>query len=222
MLIQRLIMVVLVAVAVPTYCLAQHPAEGQPLNPLDGLYAAGNSDRTPAWDFGDIVMTGNKPEPGSLTQLEKYMVAGTSASALPNGLGLAPWKQEVWAAVAAYYRIYGKVPARLTPDALLQLPQLSSANDQFLSIYRNPLTGEWPRLDARNPAPGDVFIKPLNPAEMRYYANMSKRYTAEWYGGADPYAAQPHKRLDGKVWYVRVYGLHGILCEQFYWVMEDY
>jgi hypothetical protein len=110
----------------------------------------------------------------------------------------------------------------LTPDLLRQIPQLSQASDEFLSIYSNPLTGGWPRLNATSPSPGDLFIKPLDQEEMRYYANKSRTYTAQWYKGIEPGSPTPHKKLDGKVWYVRMYGLHGVLCEQFYWVMEDY
>jgi hypothetical protein len=211
---------ILLGLLTPVAAWASHPAEGQQSLPLAGEYAAGNNDRTPDWDFGEIRMTDIKPDPATLSDMERYMVAGTATSTLPNGLGLLPWKQEIWSAVVNYYDTFGTVPTELNPQVLRQIPGLANASDEFLQIYSNPLTGAWPRMDASTQSPGDVFIRPLTETEMRYYGTRSRTYWQEWFNGTDLHHRK--RRLDGKVWYVRVYGLHGVLCEQFYWMMEEY
>lgn len=203
----------------------QHPATGHEHGQLERIYAGGNSNRSAAWDFGNIIMTDIKPEPETLSPLELYMVAGVNSSSLPGGLPLRSYWMEVWTVASRYYESFGSMPAVLDEKHLRRLPDLNQLDAEMLSVYRNPLTGEWPRLDAQQHSSGDFYIKPLSLPEMRYYAILQPTWNAQWFDGqltGAPSDLGVNAALDGKVYYVKMYGLKGVLYEQFIFKMKAY
>jgi hypothetical protein len=199
-----------------------HPAEGHETNSLARLYSSNNT-RGPEWDFNDITRTTDKPPIESLTQLERYMLAGTTSSSLSNGSALGPWVDDMFILINKYYEAFGTIPEEFNPTEMRKLPDLKTMPFETLSIYSNPLTAKWAKLNARSFSPGDLYIRPLTQPEMRYYANLNPIYDRQWYRGEAPGAGSRYKsRLAGKVYYVRMYGLKGVIREDFYFLMAPY
>jgi len=80
----------------PIPAMAAHPAAGHEAESLERRYGGGKPDLPPAWDYGEITRTTSKPEAHTLTELERYMVAGSRTSNLPGQPGLGPWVLAVY------------------------------------------------------------------------------------------------------------------------------
>jgi hypothetical protein len=111
--------------------------------------------------------------------------------------------------VSRFYDAHGYVPERLTPD-LIQTANKAFMSSEMQDVYRNPFTGEWPRLNPMDAyQPGDLVIRPLTGEEMQHFAALNPHYKDVWFGTRmiNPITnAEAVTQLDTKVFYVRVYG----------------
>jgi hypothetical protein len=93
-----------------------------------------------------------------------------------------------------------------------------------LEHFKSPITNEFPRLDAKEFTPGQVYMRPLTEAEMRQFAEMVPEYQQAWFAGvvANPDTSEvlDHVQQMSPVYYVRVYGEHGVLVETIEFLMS--
>lgn len=216
-------------VVMPASVLAAHPAAGGAPEDISGWYT---SCTGPDENYGEITFVAGQDKPAldSLTDMERYLVGGIHRSR--KGGSMLPWYQHVYFAACAYYKLTGQWPRVLSIDELKQLPELKRRPAAELEIYRNPLTGNWPRLDAKELSPGDMYLKPLTPEEMRHFADENAGFQRVWFDGVgtdwdamqrgESFAQSQTKRvtLMGPVCYVRVYGLNGVLMTDFVYATE--
>jgi hypothetical protein len=116
---------------------------------------------------------------------------------------------QTFKAVLAYERAHGRIPAVLDEEALRSIPGYTAWFERepgMIDVFRNPLTGAWPRLDAQEHSPGDMFIRILNEAEKVQYARMMGLWEV-WFGTG------PGERLCSPVFYQRIYGWDGPIYE---------
>ncbi|MDQ3024373.1 MAG: hypothetical protein M3R04_08340 [bacterium] len=215
------ILTLIVFAVIPVEAVAPHPSVGHNTNQIHGY-----PDQAPAsWSYGELTFLGPDKFPAveDLTDVERYMLAGTATSPFSSKAGLPSWHMSVWAAVHRIYNETGAVPDRLTPEVLRASPAYSSLSDAGLDVFRNPITGEWPRLNAKQFSPGDVYMHPLTQDEMRHYAGLTPSYRLQWFEGKgldreklsrggnvdEMYTAD--YTLEGPVWFVRIYGEKGVI-----------
>ena len=170
------------------------------------------------WSIGDVQFYDpqSKPPLESLTDTERYMLAGTVDSSLPSGSALGPWFQQVYMAALKLYQRHGSIPEVLDPDQLRELPEFAQIPQGLLDVYRNPLTGEWPRLRSMDPSPGDLFIHVLSDSEMQFIAQRSPYRQKLWFGGKAlngdvNWEQNKSIKLIERPFYIRLYGWNGVL-----------
>jgi len=191
-----------------------HPADGYTPEELSPAYGTESMGLPPEWGIGDLTFTRPYPDPAGLTAQERYIVAGARGYG-PLGERLLPWYNDVWAAVSAIYERDGSMPGMLTEELVRSVAKNpENVSQAWVDHFRSPLTNEFPRLDAAAFSPGDVYIRTLTEAEKSHFASLLGEYdhnfnrgemlntiTGEW--------VRAH--LAGEVYYVRVYGLTGVL-----------
>jgi hypothetical protein len=202
-----------------------HPADGQTPN---DIYNYENGPPT-SWSHGEMTFIDpeDKPALDSLTQLERYMLAGAKGSNTSTGNELPAWLEAIFLATSKYYAEYGAVPPVLDETALRSIRGFETMPGELLDVYRNPLTGQWPRLDAQSLSPGDVFIFPLDESERNFIAERSPYHYKLWveniagdWGNLDQYdnyadAFNQGVQLTGPPFYMRVYGFNGVIWNDF-------
>lgn len=216
--------------AFQTLALAAHPAEGgQPIRST--FYEADTSPR-PSDSLGDLSFIGreDKPEWDQLSPMEQYMLGGIN-NRPGSGKSLLPWHINLYAMVSHFYEEFGYVPEVLTDVEVHQTPGFEEAEGVLLDQLRNPLTGEWPRLNAANPSPGDVYMRPLTDEEMRYFAQVDSSYGKHWFENlafdSNKFAAgvpmdqcwTSQERLEGRPFYLRMYGRNGTILTRIEYFM---
>ena len=213
---------ILALVLAPLVALA-HPAEGQTARDVSYFYDTGI---TSAFNWGVFTFadTQDKQPQSSLTNIEKYMIAGTEPR---DGHALDPWYVQVFAIAAAYYKAFNSLPDALSPEAVKRIPGLEQISDEQLELLRNPLTGAWPNLNAQAFSPGDLYLQPLTPADMQHFAaalpNLGKVWmmgltidTDRAMGGANLADCFTQRcEMYTPPFYVRVYGRTGTLITDF-------
>jgi hypothetical protein len=203
--------------------LSAHPVHGHKAHSIDHMYDE-DGGLPASWSYGDITFTNKRAPVALLSEEEKYMIAGASSSEL-RAVGLLPWETVIFIAVDRFYEKYGYVPSVLTPDVIRSIPGKERLAEKELEEYRNPLTDEWPRLDAKTPSPGNLYVKHLSKDEMQHFAEKAINWELEWFGhkkymGEEKgYVAAD---LSSEVYYFRMYGAHGILCENFQYRMTRF
>lgn len=150
----------------------------------------------------------------NLTQLEQYMLMGVESSDLKSGYGLPPWSDSVFMLVNKFYLQYGYVPEQLTPDIIKMTPGCEQMADDEMAVYSNPLTGEWPLLQAKDQSVGNVYIRPLTEDEINYFVDHGETYLRQ------PTEYSQAGARTSPVYYMRVYGLQGVLLNGFYFISE--
>lgn len=195
-------------------CWAAHPAER--FIPRENTSLGG---ATPEDNINDLTFLGldERPQASQLTALENYMLAGADDPATSQ-MALLPWYLDVATAAGRIYDATGKLPAVLDDTALRSIPGWEQVGEEELALYRNPLTGNWPRLDAVEPSPGDLYLRPLTEVEKQWLASRHLAYQKCWYEGLgfDSAAYESglayedcftkSERLVGQVYYLRMYG----------------
>lgn len=201
---------------------ASHPAEGMPVNDISSQYSP-NWGMKPEWGIDDLTFTQPKPEWNDLTQMEQYILAGVSRSGLPSGEPLDPWTTDIFRVVRAYYEEYGQIPQVLNDEIIRSTPGYKNISESRLAVYRNPLTGDWPLLNASTPSPGDVYIRSLTHNEMGHFAVLVPYYQHLWFDGLSLNSEGDYSvssQLASDVYYIRVYGWSGPIVETFQYVYK--
>ena len=202
-----------------------HPAEGQKIRaetPDRLMYEISfeaNSQLGEEWNFGDVQLALPLQTPDSLTDLEWYIVNGAETCPFSE-YGMAAWYYQIAEYVHQYYTKHGVIPEQFGPEILSMCPGLHHVDPRAADIYRNPFTGEWPRLDAREQSPGDVFVKILTEEEALHFAMLKPNLYA--YCNTHIYNHPIHgptriKPAHKGVLYIRVYGLQGVIVNMLYY-----
>jgi len=190
-----------------------HPSDGLEPLPLPPSYGTDGCDFGPEFNHGDLVFTRPYPDPDTLTNAERYIIVGCQGSTPEQNM--LPWTYYIWHCAEALDERLGHVPDQLSEELLREVGARSTAT---FELFKSPLTGNYPRLTAATASPGDVYIRALTPEEMRFFAGKAKPYQELWYDGkrTDPRTGEVLEKvkLDGKVYYVRVYGWHGVILSE--------
>jgi len=203
----------------PLTAYAEHPIHGHQANPrFDDIYCP---DRTypVEWTTGDLTFVEKLPEPSSLTEEEKYIIAGSVSSAYSNKAGLAPWKAAILSIVTRHYNEYGFVPGQLTPDVIRRISGCAKMSDDQLDEFRNPLTDEWPLIQARQHSPGDVYMRALKEDEILHFAKLNPAFEMMWIENRH-YNPETNKddlylKPSGPIFYMRIYGWSEVIHNSF-------
>lgn len=190
--------------------------------PLSARYGQEGFGLPPEYSINDVVFPASYPDPASLSEGERAMIS-TGASGYDSS-----WAEYVYELAAMYYNNTGKLPATIDLDLLKAIyaePDKVTAED--LEKYRCPLTGEIPRLDAKEFSPGNLYLQPISEEEQRYIADLDYSFNLWWFehkyyvpGVANP----PLASIKGTPpVYYRVYGEHAVLEAgiAFSWTFED-
>jgi len=204
---------------------ADHPALGQPTGNLKTFYS--QEGLPPEWSLGDIVFSpaNMKPAPEELTEIEKYIVAGTTSTAYNAAVGHKPWRTELLIMTDHFNGELGYIPEVLSGDAIRMIPGYGDMTDEDLALYRSPITGEWPKLNAYSDSPGDVYIRPLTMGEKAHFAELNPTWNRRWF---ERILADPIRGCDRDidyitpVYYVRIYGEEKVLVEILKYFMLTY
>jgi hypothetical protein len=195
-----------------------HPVHGHKARSFIKYIYGPDHGHPSSWSQGDITFPESYPPVSALTEEEKYIIAGSDSSAWSRTAGLCDWVNSTQSMVAKFYDQYGYVPDQLTPAIVRSIQGMEQFGDENLRQYLNPLTDEWPKLKAAAPSPGDIYIRPLTADEISHYAGKSKNCRDIWIDGRwkDPSTGEyvPVK-LDGKVYYMRVYGWNAVIYANF-------
>jgi hypothetical protein len=206
--------VVLLLVWTTTATAAGHPSDGYPAKPLPERYGTADYGYGPEYSVGDLVFTQDYPAPDSLSHEERYMLSGCVSG--PQGWSLRPWREEVLMLVLAYYSQYETIPSRITPDVIAAVSADGAASEERLAIYRSPITGDFPALDAVDFEPGQVYCRLLTIGEMEHIASVDPSRRELWFGSQwiNPKTreVEPATSVSPPL-YLRVYGKNGTIYE---------
>lgn len=206
-----LVLLMLVMMITPSISLA-HPADGYATNPLPEGYGTIEYHTGPVNGIGVMTFTCPYPSPESLTEAEKYVIAGTVSG--PEGQALQPWVYQIGQVISFYYQKEGYIPGRFSTDMLFALEYGDSTiDDARLDIFRSPITEEFPRLDAGNFSPGDLFVHILSEDEKWEYSEDSPQLRDAWFNKVSEHEGQSYEVNPSPVTYVRVYGENDIIIE---------
>jgi len=192
-----------------------HPADGYPPNEMPPAYGTEAYGRPPECNINDLTFSPSYPDPAALTDIERYMIVGCTNSSL--GYALQPWYDEVFMAVNAIYSHSDSVPPQLSEELIRSISVCpESVPEEHINIFRNPITGEFPRLDAAEFSPGDVYIRILTPEEREHFAALSALDDGIWDRGefTTPLGDTIQVELTTEVYYMRVYGLTAPIIER--------
>ncbi len=222
-----------IVIGVSSEAATTHPAVGKQPNRVH-VYP---SEIAADWTGGDLIFLDQASFPplDQLSNIDKYILAGAVST---EGADVSqPWSRHVAMAVSYIYAVTGEVPERLTPQELRAVPVFKNASVAALDVYRNPITNDWPVLNASEYSPGNLYIRPLTESEKISYANRSIGYKMMWLHGRAPDSrklaaeGQRQRSLDemisvtkdmiGPVWYYRVYGEKSVLDNTFIFWMKD-
>jgi hypothetical protein len=152
-----------------------HPADSYDPNNLHPSYGADwGYGLFSEWGINDITFTQPYPDPSSLTPAERYIVAGATSTATDRPLSkrLHPWWRDVCAVAMNYYQ-EGRLPAQLNEQMVrATAADPDGVSQAWVDLHRSPLTGEFPRLDAREFSPGDVYMRILTEDEVQHFLGL--------------------------------------------------
>lgn len=211
----RLLCVILPIAFFTTSLAWAHPVDGYAPKPAPRGYGTEGYGLAPECSIGDITFTRSFPDPSTLSSEELYILSGSTNSAF--GHPLKPWRQQIRRLVQALHENLGYIPDRLTEELVRSVVcESSQVDDLWVEQFKNPLTGEFPRLDASEFSPGDLYIRALSEQEKQHIASLIDVYYSIWYDSAWFNPAEEmweNAELSGDVYYVRIYGWNGVLVE---------
>lgn len=213
-----------VLLMIPAVALASHPAEGCKPNPLHSAYGTKGLGLRADFNYGDLTFHAPYPDPETLTDMERYIVAGASAG---DGKVLQPWKRQIIDIVMSLDHNTGSIPPALSLEVLEAAVLNLEENPHAADIFKSPITGEFPRLDAVEFAPGQVYMRRLTDDEKRHFASLNPFFHGAWYEGIMIDQATGEKLSDlemlSDVYYVRIYGEQGVLFSNIEYIFKtDY
>lgn len=188
-----------------------HPSDGYPARPLQSGYGEPDYGFPSSFSFNDITFV-QYPQANTLSEQEKYMLSGTSSG--PWGYALPAWYISVFQAVQTYYKKHQVIPASFSPEMFLEfVADPSSIQQDYLDLFKSPLTGDWPLLNAQSYSPGNMYIRVLTEDEMQYYADLNPVFQELWFDGVfrKGDGTFENVKMISNVFYVRVYGLNGVI-----------
>ena len=191
----------------------KHPSEGFDPKPMPINYGSAGYGLGPEMNFGDITFHSPYPDPDTLTDAEKYMVAGCVDS--DYGGGMTPWYMDVFMMVDAIRGRSGIIPDEFNHQMLQACAIRPDYFDKDSSArFRSPITGEFPRLDAAEFEAGQVYIRLLTEEEQAHFASIFKEYDQNWNQGVQEFYQTgellPIEIATG-IYYMRVYGEHDVI-----------
>lgn len=206
-----LVLSCLLVLAGTAHSFAKHPAEG---HPVAGFWPEGAHFPAAELSIGDLTFMPEEdyPDYDNLSQLEKYMMFGVLTCDLGPELALPPYYTTITTWVFKYHAAFGTVPEQLTPEIIRSIPGCEGMQDDWLSVERNPLTGDWPRLREEEPSPGDFYMRVLTNDEINYFVSNGQQNLRHPSGGAATRTTP--------VLYVRMYGYDGVLSNGFDFIAQ--
>src|SRR5690606_23925293 len=94
----------------------------------------------PYFNYGDLQFTYPLPDPNTLTNSEKFIIAGGRAL---QGERLPSWASEVFMLVMAYHSNTGEIPARINVEMIQSLnPDGVEPSADRIEMLKSPITNE--------------------------------------------------------------------------------
>lgn len=210
---RQIIITALICVAINLQCAEAHPSDGQEPAPLPVGYGREGYGSPADWSFGDIVFYQPLPRADSLSNAERYMLAGTVGSRSRPGMGA--WRHQVFQVLAEHYQTHGRLPVELSEAVLSSLPSFKGASSGLFEQFKSPITGRFPRLDSGTFSAGDLFVKVLSVDEVSTLSQRDPYLKAINYdkvalGGIDR-SERTSARLVTPIIYMRLYGQASVI-----------
>jgi hypothetical protein len=177
-------------------CGAAEPLADIVVNPVPEWYAAGGQSMPASRNFGDIIFY-SSPDPSSLSEAERYLLFG--AMSRDGRTTIRPQWEAIRTIATSFEAKHGTLPAAIDAE-MINAAYSQPLDEAGLARFRNPITGDFPRLDAAEFSPGNLFIKRLTADEVAAVLG-------------DP-ANLPPDAASGKAYYVRVYGEDDVLLSR--------
>jgi len=214
---------VLLISVVSTTIVFAHPAVGHAANRLSSAFGKASYGLGPEYDINDLYFIKPLPDPTTLTDTEKYMLAGLTEDGPANAR--RPWITEIYQAVSGYYTLTGILPSEFSADIMLELAaDPDNVSQDSLDIFKSPITDTYPRLNAREFSPGNVYIRPVTEEEKQHFASINETFQQLWYDGVweDPHQQAEFQVMTiGDVFYMRVYGESGVIHTGLHFMWTD-
>jgi hypothetical protein len=185
-------------VIIPITVLA-HPADNWTPNPLTMSMIYGTPLSIP--DSGELKFDFDFTPADQLTAKDQYMLAGARR---PDGNNVNAWSNEVMYAAISYYGQTGEWPAAITDEVIDAYTAGEPATD-LRERLKSPLTARYPRLDAIDYSPGDMYLQPISSSQDAYLSSHDSLYR-KLSGESD---------LTGNKFYLRLYGSTGVLAARY-------
>lgn len=132
------------------------------------------------------------------------------------------WYMVICETVSAYRQRTGTMPVEYSAEIIKALlPEGQEVGEDELAVFRSPITGEFPKLNATGFSAGDLYIRPLTEDEKEHIASLDEHYRTMWYDGLElgPITEAYHNiMLITDVYYVRVYGYNDVIHTGLYFL----
>ncbi len=179
-----------------------HPAAGQITCDVQAGYGQSGFGLPASFSMGDLTFGSPLPVAHELSPAERYMLAGTLGSNLPDQRPLAPWISEVEDFCLDYIAKFPELPENISPEALALAGPGEKAEEETrrATLLQSPVSGKAPRLGSASFSPGDLYVRALTQGEMLKYASMDSELSESWFGRPAEGAC---RELTSPVLYVR-------------------
>lgn len=208
-----LIIVMLMATSLVYADQNKHPSEGFAAKPMPVNYGEENYGLGPDMNYTDLTFHSPYPKPDTMTDAEKYMVAGCVDS--DYGGGLMPWYWDVLMMAEAIRGRSGLIPDELSFQMLQACAVRPNDFDQNdAARFRSPITGEFPKLNAVEFEPGQVYLRLLTEEEKGFFASRIKEFDQNWNEGVQefyPTGEMLPIEITTGIYYMRIYGEHDVI-----------
>lgn len=191
-----------------------HPADGYPVRPLQKGYGETGYGFPSSWSYNDITFV-PYPEASSLSNKEIYMIRGSTSGLW--GYALPSWYFSVFQVVEAYANKHGSIPSVFSPEMFLETTDPNSIDPDYLELFKSPITGNWPILNAMDFQPGNMYIRILSEDDMHHFAELSPSFQEVWFENRMHSSNGSYESINmlTKVYYIRVYGDKGVIYNGF-------
>jgi len=203
------------AALIATGIVHAHPADGMEPRDLPHAYGTERYGYSSEFNINDLTFTCPYPDPTRLTDAERYILSGARSA---DGNMMMPWFIDIFQMVNAMYIEGGTVPAELKLGEMRFMAR-GYDSDVYTTAYdkfRSPITNEFPRLDATEFEPGQVYMRPLTGEEKAFFASKVDYLDDAWFKDrkyVDMLDKWVPAKLRGEAFYIRIYGERGVLLE---------